>query len=139
MQHQAVLQRQHQDGFKPVAVLMRHRAEQRRFAQRCNTKPSACGQCTVDQIAPASAVRLRTARGAGGEQNGSGLVRGKSRHLGLPAGMNQNCWVLQAGAPGRRFGIGEAIETRIVDCQLVEHIRSVVRRQHNAAAKPTAK
>ncbi len=43
--------------------------------------------------------------------------------------MSQHGRIMQAGATGRRFGIGEAIEIRIVDCQLVEHVRSVVRRQ----------
>ena len=36
---------------------------------------------------------------------------------------------LECGVTSRRCGIGEAIEVRVVDRELIEHVRCVVRRQ----------
>ena len=64
MQHQPVLQGEHQQGFESVAVLMGHRTKQRCTLQGGDAKLPARRQRAVDQVAPASAMRLRPSRGA---------------------------------------------------------------------------
>ena len=43
--------------------------------------------------------------------------------------MDQLCWITEDRRTGRERGIGEAVETRIVERELIEHAGGVVRRQ----------